>query len=169
MFVDYYIILEINENATQEEVKFAFKKQALKWHPDRNTGLDTTKRMQEVNEAYLILKDIEARARYDKEYLRFKQFKNDQQQEQNHNHQQREREKSEQTYTYAEYQSEDEILNNWMKSAKHQSVDLAKQTIEDLKKIAKEGINGAKKGITNQIIGTIVFIIIISLIRTCKH
>ena len=42
MFVDYYAVLEIEITATSEEIKAAFKKQALKWHPDKNQGKDTT-------------------------------------------------------------------------------------------------------------------------------
>ena len=61
MFIDYYEVLEIKSTASIEEVKAAFKMQALKWHPDRNLGVDTTLRMQLINEAYLILKDVEAR------------------------------------------------------------------------------------------------------------
>ena len=74
MFVDYYAILEIEASASAEEVKSAFKKQALKWHPDRNSNIDTTKRMQQINEAYLILKDSEARTRYDVEYNIYLKF-----------------------------------------------------------------------------------------------
>jgi len=87
MFIDYYAILEVDFSATQSEIREAFKKQAIKWHPDRNTERDTTLRMQQINEAYLILKDIEARQRYDKEYKLFKQYK--QQKEQYHEEDQR--------------------------------------------------------------------------------
>ncbi|MBX2893552.1 MAG: DnaJ domain-containing protein [Saprospiraceae bacterium] len=51
MFKDYYAILEIGNDATSEEIKSAFKKQALNWHPDRNPGVDTTSKMQVINEA----------------------------------------------------------------------------------------------------------------------
>jgi DnaJ-class molecular chaperone len=175
MFVDYYAILEVNDNVTQEEIKLAFKKQALKWHPDRNIGVDTTTHMQDINEAYLILKDIEARTRYDKEYLRFKEFKNNQQREQNQNNQekQKEREKSERTHTYTQYQSNDDILNNWMKNAKHQAVDLAKQTIEDFKGMVSVGLKEAAKGAGNQLIAQIavgiIFLIIFSLSKSCNN
>ncbi len=170
MFVDYYAILDVNGNATQEEIKLAFKRQALKWHPDRNPGVDTTKRMQEINEAYLILKDIEARTRYDKEYLRFKEFKNNQQREYKRNNQ--EKRKSEQTHTYAEYQSNDDILNNWMKNAKHQAVDLAKQTVEDFKGMVSVGVKEAAKGAGNQLVAqiavSIIFILIFALAKSCN-
>ena len=67
-FKDYYQILNVSLGATNEEIKRAFKEEALKWHPDRNAGKDTTLQMQLINEAYLILRDSEARQRYNKEY-----------------------------------------------------------------------------------------------------
>ena len=75
MFVDYYAILEIDETASLEDIKSAFRKQAIMWHPDRNLGRDTTIQMQLINEAYLILKDTEARSRFDFEYQKFKPYK----------------------------------------------------------------------------------------------
>ena len=61
MFKNCYSILNISENASMNEIKSAFKKESLKWHPDRNLDKDTTSIMQDINEAYLILKDNEAR------------------------------------------------------------------------------------------------------------
>ena len=140
MFVDYYAILEVDENATQEDIKLAFKKQALKWHPDRNPGVDTTKRMQEINEAYLILKDTEARARYDKEYQRFKQFKKEKQERKEYQNREKQKQQSEHTHSYSDYNVNDDILNKWMNNAKKQAVDLAKQTIEDFKGMVSVGV-----------------------------
>ena len=71
MFKDYYAILELSQNADLNQIKAAFKKQALKWHPDRNIGVDTTSIMQTIVEAHLILKDQEARIKYDEEYRKF--------------------------------------------------------------------------------------------------
>lgn len=161
MFKDYYQILDIPQNSSQEEIKIAFKKQAILWHPDKNPEIDTTEQMQNINEAFLILKDIDARKRYDVEFNLYRNSIN--------NLEKNEQFTNKKNNSSEEYVVNDEILNNWMNNAKKQSVDLAKQTIEDFKKIAKDGIDGAKKSITNQIIGTIIFFIIISLIRTCKN
>jgi curved DNA-binding protein CbpA len=178
MFIDYYAILDINERATQKEIKLAFKQQALKWHPDRNPRLDNTKRMQEINEAFLILKDIEARARYDVEYQRFKEFKKGNidskegyQKHENHYHRS-EKKQSEQRYSYNEYQSRDEILNKWMSNAKKQAIYLAKQTIEDFKGMVSVGVKAAAKEAGNQfviqIIVSIIFIIIFAFSKSCN-
>ena len=79
MFKDYYAILEISQSATLAEIKSAYRNQAMKWHPDKNRGMDTTEKMKEINEAKLILTDAEARVRYDREYLRFKSFQQEKQ------------------------------------------------------------------------------------------
>ena len=55
MAKDYYETLELNKNATKEEIKKSFHKLAMKYHPDRNGGDD--KKFKEINEAYQILSD----------------------------------------------------------------------------------------------------------------
>lgn len=59
MFVDYYQILEISYPSNADEIKRAYRKLSLKWHPDRNVGIDTSEIMIGINEAYYILKDNE--------------------------------------------------------------------------------------------------------------
>ena len=63
MSKDYYKILGVEKGATQEEIKKAFKKLALEFHPDRPTGDE--KKFKEINEAYQVLGDAEKRARFD--------------------------------------------------------------------------------------------------------
>ena len=75
MFKDYYSILGIPENVTPEQIKDAYRTQALKWHPDKNPDRDTTEQMKDINEAYSILSNADTRARYDKEY-QFYQYAN---------------------------------------------------------------------------------------------
>ena len=57
---NYYQILEIDKNATQEEIKKAFRKLSLKCHPDKNQGSkEAEEKFKEINKAYQILSDPE--------------------------------------------------------------------------------------------------------------
>ena len=63
---DYYKILGTERNASPEEIKKAYRKLALQYHPDRNPGdQKAEEKFKELNEAYQVLSDQEKRARYD--------------------------------------------------------------------------------------------------------
>jgi molecular chaperone DnaJ len=63
----YYEVLEVDRTAKDGELKSAFRKLAMKWHPDRNPGnKDCEHRFKEINEAYEVLKDPDKRAAYDR-------------------------------------------------------------------------------------------------------
>ncbi len=62
---DYYDVLGISKSASESEIKSAYRKQALKWHPDKNKSADATDKFKEVNAAYEVLSNKEKRARYD--------------------------------------------------------------------------------------------------------
>lgn len=63
---DYYEILGIERNASQKEIKKAFRKLSLKYHPDRNNGNpEAEEKYKEISEAYSVLSNPEKRRRYD--------------------------------------------------------------------------------------------------------
>ena len=64
---DYYEILEVTRTATETEIKSAYRKQAMKFHPDRNPGnAIAEEKFKEAAEAYAILADAEKRSLYDR-------------------------------------------------------------------------------------------------------
>ncbi len=64
---DYYELLGVAKGASADEIKKAFRKAAMKWHPDKNPGdAEAEKKFKEMNEAYSVLSDDEKRAAYDR-------------------------------------------------------------------------------------------------------
>ena len=67
--LDYYDILGVSREANQDEIKRAFHKLALKYHPDRNKLPDAEEKFKEASEAYAVLSDNEKRKQYDTQGL----------------------------------------------------------------------------------------------------
>lgn len=64
--MDHYKLLGVKETATKEEVTRAYRKLALKYHPDKNHALNAEEKMSALNEAYKVLQDDKRRDDYDR-------------------------------------------------------------------------------------------------------
>jgi len=62
---DYYKILGVDTKASAEEIKKAYRKLALEYHPDKGGGEESEKKFKEINEAYQILSDPQKRSQFD--------------------------------------------------------------------------------------------------------
>lgn len=62
---DFYEILSVSKSATDRELKSAYRKLALQWHPDRNKSPEAEKKFKEINEAYEVLSDPKKKQAYD--------------------------------------------------------------------------------------------------------
>ena len=62
---DYYDVLGVSKNASTEEIKKSYRKQALQWHPDRNKDVGATEKFKEINEAYEVLSNPKKKEAYD--------------------------------------------------------------------------------------------------------
>jgi|GEM_PF-529274 len=69
--MDHYQTLNVSPNASQEEIKKAFRKLALQYHPDKNTSPDASRRFQQIQQAWEVLKDRRSRNAYN--YRRYTQ------------------------------------------------------------------------------------------------
>lgn len=64
---DYYEVLGLNKGASEDEIKKAFRKMAMKYHPDKNPGdKSAEEKFKEINEAYSVLSDPDKKSKYDR-------------------------------------------------------------------------------------------------------
>lgn len=62
---DYYEVLGVSKSASEAEIKSAYRKLALEWHPDRNKAAGANEKFKEINEAYAVLSDSTKKSQYD--------------------------------------------------------------------------------------------------------
>lgn len=159
MFKDYYKILSITPLSSKMEIKKAYRQMSLKWHPDRNPGVDVTTIMQNINEAYKILYDDGSRARYEREYNLFMKQRVPE----------KESQRMSDNYSWAyEYDVSDADLRAEMDAARSYARDLVNEFFNNLKNTSKEAAKGAFENASVYIIGGFLFFTIMVLIRMCQ-
>src|SRR3989344_9152627 len=62
---DYYEMLGVSKNSSDQEIKAAYRKQALKWHPDRNKSPEANEKFKEINKAFEVLSNPQKKQMYD--------------------------------------------------------------------------------------------------------
>ena len=154
MFKDYYKILGISSSATADEVKKAYRNQSMRWHPDRNPGKDTTSVMQDINEAYNILKDPDTRARYDAEYAAYMSAKYSQ---------------ANTVTTEADYEVKDETLKQDMGRARKDAEDYVREFFASLKEDAGKARSGAWQAIKPYLVAFLVLQVIGLILLVCSR
>ena len=148
MFKDYYQILDIDPDSTAEEIRKAYKVASMKYHPDRNPGKDTTSQMQDINEAYAILKDDDKRSRYDKEYKRFRQETT------------KVSEPKTTSWTYSTYDIKDENVKRDVDDAREYAHNLVEEFMQSLKRNTKVAAQAAGEELKAWVVPLIVLSIL---------
>ena len=169
MFKDYYAILEISFPSDEKEIKAAYRKQSLRWHPDRNSDRNTEEEMKAVNEAYAILSKPDLKEKYDIEYGIFRKQETEKQQAAY-------KRNTEQTYgnpsnykqwEYA-YDVKDETLKTDIHNARKSAEEYVKAFMSSLKTDAKSAAKGALSGALPYILGGIISLLLIPLVQMCS-
>jgi len=67
---DYYAILQVSKDASQDEIKKQFRLLAKKWHPDKKQSNDAEEKMAQINISYEVLSDHKRRKMYDQHFAK---------------------------------------------------------------------------------------------------
>lgn len=158
MFKDYYQILGISPSASSQQIKQAYRELSLKWHPDRNPCADVKSIMQDINEAYKILKDEICRSRYDKEYYAFVREREQ--------YSVKPQEAKTESWNY-NYEVNDNDLRNDINEARVYAKNIVEEFFKDLKKTSGIAAKGALEESYGYIIVGVIGTIVFALLRTC--
>ncbi len=162
MFPDYYKLFDLSPNSSKEEIKKRYRELVKKYHPDVNKKPDATSKMQEIQEAYFILYDEEARSRYNIQYEKI-YGNNDSRYESNKSsfggqtHNEGSKQKT--------FEFDDPILERWILNAQKQAFYFVKNTYKDATGIAASGCAYYFKALG---VCILIFVFIIFIIRACK-
>lgn len=159
MLPDYYKTFGLSRGATREEIKKRYRLLAKQYHPDVNRDTDATAKMQEIQEAYYILSDDEARSRYDIQHDKVYVNKTE---EFNVNNQNNADSTQSDKYDHSGYSFDDPILEKWILNAQRQAVDFIKNAYRDARGIAASGCLYYFKALG---ICVVIFILVILIIR----
>ena len=160
MFKDYYKILGVSQSASDYDIKAAYRSMSIKWHPDKNQGDDAISMMQDINEAYAILKDKTKRERYDREYNIFSETQKYYKPTQYANTANRK------SWEY-DYEVQDESLKEDIQSARKLAEELVREFLSSLKDVSKKAATGAWDSAKNYVYGGLILLVIGIFINAC--
>lgn len=162
MFKDYYGILEVSPTATPQDIKAAYRRMSMKWHPDKNPGQNVTSVMQDINEAYAILKDSDKRNRYNQEYSRFEHYTYS-----NSRHSESKTTcDAQSTWTY-DYDVQSDDVRDDIKSAREYAEKIVAEFMASFKKATHDAASGAWDSAKGYVWVATFFVIIGLLVQLC--
>lgn len=145
--INYYKVLEIEFTNSNEIIKGAYKRLAFKYHPDRNKEEGLTSKMQEINEAYQVLKNPVSKEIYDSTYHKI--FNND-------------------VKNTTEVVQENTELKDIIRQAKSEASNITDEIIKAHRE-ALNDINTNKNQLGKQVLFYLIgFFLIGILMKTCK-
>ncbi len=129
---DYYYILNIPWDSDAERIKSAYYELARTHHPDVSSEMNATKRMQDINEAYYILKDSDKRMHYDSEYHVYREWLKECSADAPL--------RGADSPHKVKYDVKDHVLRRWMDEAAARASALGKQALRDTGNMAAESV-----------------------------
>ena len=166
MFKDYYKILGISYPSSRDEIKRAYRNMSLKWHPDKNIEKEAIRVMQDINEAYAILKDVEKKSRYDAEYSYFTKsssFSSSKNRDNQSNKDSSENNETSPKWSY-NYDVKDDHLKEDIKNAREYARKIVDEFLRDLKETSKVAIKAGTKSALQYAIALVIASLILSIL-----